>query len=141
MESSVNRRIRKKKLAAVDRLLSDALQLYATRPRPAGAESRYEELARGLLSLSIGLALRERLRVLPGPRRGCEMDPPSDVAVDMPDPRTITASGTVLIRDRRGEAELGVEAFRLTASREDGRWRMTRVLLSAAAPQVSETAV
>jgi len=124
----MNRRIRKKKLDAMDRLLANALRLYADRPYRRRPDDPYEELARGLLSMSIGLALRERLQQLPGPRHGCELDPPRGLDVDMPDRHTIHVSGLVLVRDRRGEDELATEQFRLPASNQSGAWKMTRVM-------------
>lgn len=137
----MNRRIRQKKIAAMDRLLASGLRLYATRPRPAVGAEQYEHIARDLLSLSIGLALRERLQQLPGPRRGCEMDPPRGLTVEMPDPQTIHVSGLTLIRDRQGEAELAVESFKLSAAKTRAGWRMTRVLMTPSPRELWEAAV
>ena len=137
----MNRRIRKKKIDAVNRILADGLRLYASRPRPANDSTAFDDLATGLLSMSIGLALRERLQQLPGTRRGFEMDPPRGLKVEMPDATTIHASGVVLIRDRRGETEVATEAFRLSAIHAKGMWRMTRVFMTPVARETWEAAV
>jgi hypothetical protein len=136
----VNRRIRKKKLDTVDRLLATGLRLYATRPQPPGEAALYDEFAIAFLGISVGFALRERLQSLPGPRRGCEMDPPRGLKVEMADENTIHIVGLVMIRDRRGEKELSVEKFRLTAERKSQAWRMTRVLMTPTERQQWEAA-
>jgi len=137
----MNRRIRKKRIDETDRLLATGLRLYATRPQLPPDAALYDEFATAFLGLSIGFALGQRLNTLPGPRRGCGMDPPQDVKVEMPDESTIHVTGFVTIRDRRGEAELGVEAFHLTAERKGDVWRMTRVLMTPSAQQLSKAAV
>jgi len=137
----MNRRIRKKKIDAADRLLANGLRLYANRPRPEQAPEQWEELARAFLSLSLGLALRERIQTVPGPLRGYEMDPPRDVSVQMPDAETIHVTGLVLIRDRHGEAEVAVQEFRLSADKQRGAWRMTRVLMVDAPRELWEAAI
>jgi hypothetical protein len=91
--------------------------------------------------LSIGFALRERLRVLPGPRHGCKISPPTDVVVASPDPATITAQGQVIIRDRRGEREVGTEQFRLIAQRTRGQWKLTLVSIGSGAGVATVRAV
>lgn len=125
----------------MNRLLANALRLYANRPRPRTDPTAYDELAKGLLSLSIGLALRERIHTLPGPRCGCEVDPPRGLTIDMPNAATIHASGLLLIRDRNGDAELATEAFRLSAVCIHGAWKMTRVLMTPVSREIWEAAV
>ena len=137
----MNRRIRKKKIDAANRLLANGLRLYANRPRPREAPERWEDLARAFLSLSLGLALRERIHTVPGPLKGCEMDPPRNVSVQMPDAETINVTGLVLIRDRQGEAEVGVQEFTLVAAKHRGAWRMTRVLMVDAPRELWEAAI
>jgi hypothetical protein len=47
----MNRRIRKKKIDAADRLLVEEFRLYAERPRPRNDPGAFEDTARILLSL------------------------------------------------------------------------------------------
>jgi hypothetical protein len=137
-QAIMKRRIRKKKIDAVDRLLADGLRLFAERPRPRRDPEAFEKVSRGFASLSIGLALRERLQRLPGPRRGFEMDPPRAFEISMPDADTIHASGMVLIRDRQGEEEIATESFKLSARKHRGCWRMTRVVMLPVARHIWE---
>ena len=127
----MTRRIRKKRLDAINRHLADGLRLYAAHRRGGRDAAKWEAIARSLLELSIGLAIRERLQVLPGPRRGCEVDPPTGVTVEMPDAVTIRARGDVVIRDRQGEGVLATETFRVLAHRQRGIWRTTLMTLGS----------
>ena len=86
---------------------------------------------RDMLALDIGIALHERLQLIGGPRRGCQVDPPEGVVVEQPSPDELRARGTVLIRDPQGERALARETFRLRAIRRRARWRATLLLDSS----------
>ena len=137
----MNRRIRKKRIDAVDRLLADGLRLYATRPRRAGEAEQWDRLARRLLNLAVGLALRDRIRRLPGPHFGAEVDLPRALRVEMADEASVNASGLLLIRDREGEEERAYLRFHLAAQVKRGRWTMTRVLMTEASRETWEQSV
>lgn len=137
----MNRRIRKKRLDAADRLLADGIRLYADRPTSRSDGEKWEALALRLLSLTVGLGLRERVRRLPGPFFGAEVDPPRAVAAEMSGPSTMVVNGLLLIRDRAGEAERAFLTFRLNAEKRRERWAMTRVLLSDASREMWEQAI
>ena len=137
----MNRRIRKKRIDEVDRLLADGLRLYTTRPLRRTNQEEWDRIAVKLLNLTIGLALRDRIRRLPGPYFGAEVDPPRGLTVEVPSAGTINAAGLLLIRDRQGEEERAVLRFRLSASRVRERWTMTRVFMTAADRETWEQAV
>jgi len=133
----MNHRVHDKQVAS---LLADALRLYATRPRGQGAS--YDNLAVGVLGLSIGLALHERLQRLPGPRHGCTLDPPRGLVGRMPDANTIHVAGLILIRDSEGDVELGIESFQISAEKRRSRqWQLTRLLLTPVGRELWEAAV
>jgi hypothetical protein len=137
----MNRRIRKKRTDAADRLLADGLRLYATRPRRGKDAEERGKLAVGLLSLTLGLALRDRIRRLPGPYFGAEVDPPRALRVEMPDETSVNANGLLLIRDRNGEEERAYLTFHLVAHVHRGRWAKSRVLMSEASRAMWEQAL
>ncbi len=125
----MNKRIRRKKLASIDRAIIDALRLYQTRP----SGEKWKELAEGLVGLNLGLALHFRLQLLPGPRRGWGVGPPRNLAV---------LERAVDFISARGECEYYppgdkpgvVEALHFTARRAAGdRWSLAIVTTSLAA--------
>ena len=67
----MNARIRKKFLRATERLVANACRLYASRPRGGRTDTQFEELARGLLSMSLVLTLDQWTQQ--GPSRLREM--------------------------------------------------------------------
>ena len=128
----MNKRIRKKRRDQIHRMLADSVRLYAT--RPAGAE--FEEISRGVLSLSIGLALWARHDFVErGPRRHWGILPPAVPEVSAPDATTLVFRGSVEYRGSSDDRILAVEQYHLKARRAGSLWRIT-LFTTAAEPAI-----
>jgi hypothetical protein len=114
----VNRRIRKKLLAQYDALIANSLHIYVTRPRG----DVYEDLGRGMLSISVGLALNGRFLLMPGPRHGWGVAPPEDFTVEWAHSKCLVAKA-VLRLFPPGNAPDVFELLHFTAEYGPKGWR------------------